>query len=391
MRPLPLTIAALTLVLAAALAAQPRLTLDYPAMAKRIVQQLALTPGERVMSIAHPGVFDALLPHIRYEVMRAGGIDLGVVEVLREPVPESFDASVLIKGARESRAHYKAMFRDVDAAIMMPGATTSHPAYLAMQDWLKEDLTERRGRRTIHFHWIENGSAYPLPGQPLPSRAAMDANYQRALLDTDYKALGAIERRFADAIKAGEVHITSPGGTDLRFRAGDRPPNLQDGDASAARAAQGKVLVDKEIELPAGVVRVAPLEETVEGVVAFPPSQWDGRPVEGLKLRFSKGRVVEVIATSGGDAVDAEMSKAGDAGRAFREIGVGFNPLLAVPERTPWIPYYGYGNGVVRLSLGDNSELGGKVGGGYVRWNFFTDLTVTVGGTTWVRNGKLQM
>jgi hypothetical protein len=35
----------------------------------------------------------------------------------------------------------------------------------------------------------------------------------------------------------------------------------------------------------------------------------------------------------------------------------------------------------VRLSLGDNSELGGKVTGGYVRWNFFTDPTVTVGTT----------
>ena len=74
-------------------------------MAKRIVQQLALKPGERVMSIAHPGVFDDLLPHIRYEVMRAGGIDLGVVEVLREPVPESFDAAVLDQGrARVARA-----------------------------------------------------------------------------------------------------------------------------------------------------------------------------------------------------------------------------------------------------------------------------------------------
>jgi hypothetical protein len=260
-----------------------------------------------------------------------------------------------------------------------------------MQDWLKDDLAERRGRRTVHFHWIENNSAYPLAGQPLPSRAAMDANYQRALLDTDYRALGAIERRFADALKAGEVHITSPGGTDLRFRAGDRPANLQAGDASAARSAQGKVLVDKEIELPAGVVRVAPLEETVEGVIAFPPSQWDGRPVEGLKLRVSKGRVVEVTAASGRDAVEQEMSSAGEAGRAFREIGLGLNPLLAVPERTPWIPYYGYGAGVVRLSLGDSTELGGKVGGGYVRWNFFTDLTVTVGGTTWVRNGKLQL
>jgi leucyl aminopeptidase (aminopeptidase T) len=383
------------LVCAATLVAQPRLTFDYSAIARRLVQQLALKPGERVMSLAHPGTFDDLLPYIRYEVMRAGGVDLGVVEVLREPVPESFDAAVLQKGAREARAHYKTMFRDVDAAIMMPGANTSHPAYQAMQDWLKDDLTEHRGRRTIHFHWIENGSAYPIAGQPLPSRPEMDAHYQRALLQTDYKALGEIERRFAAALKTGDVHITSPAGTDLRFRAGDRPANLQDGDASAARTAQGRVLVDHEIELPAGVVRIAPMEDTVEGVIAFPPSQWDGRPVDGLKLRFSKGRVAEITATSGKDAVEAEMQKAGTAGRAFREIGLGFNPLLAVPERTPWIPYYGYGAGVVRLSLGDNTELGGQVAAAagqpaYVRWNFFTDLTVTVGNTTWVRNGKLQ-
>ena len=377
-----------------AVAAQPRLTLDYPAIAKRLVQQLALKPGERVLSLAHPGVFDDLLPYIRYEVMRAGGVDLGVVGVLREPVPESFDPAVLRKGAGEARAHYKAMFRDVDAAIMMPGATPAHPAYAAMQDWLKDDLREHRGRRTIHFHWVENGSAYPIAGQPLPVRPAIDALYQRALLQTDYHAVGEAERTFAAAIKTGEVDITSPGGTDLRFRAGDRPVNLQDGDASQARAAQGAVLIDKEIELPAGAIRVAPLEDTVEGVIAFPPSQWDGRPVEGLRLRFSKGRVVEAIAASGRDAVEAEMQKAGDAGRAFREFALGFNPLLAVPDHGPWIPYYGYGSGVVRLSLGDNSELGGKVlstgsGPAYVRWNFFTDLTVTVGSTVWVRAGRL--
>ena len=389
MRRFPLGL--LTIAFAATLVAQPRLRLDYPAMARKLVGQLALKPGERVMSLAHPGVFDDPLPYVRYEVMRAGGIDLGVVEVLREPVPESFDAAVLQTGARESRAHYKAMFRDVDAAIMMPGATTAHPAYLAMQDWLKDDLSEHRGRRTVHFHWIENGSAYPIAGQPLPSRSAMDAQYQRALLQTDYKALADAERRFAAALREGEVHILSPGGTDLRFRTGDRPVNLQDGDASAARAALGKVLVDKEVELPAGVVRVAPLEDTVGGIIAFPPSQWDGRPVEGLRLRFSKGRVVEITASSGRDAVEAEIQKAGEAGRAFREIGLGFNPLLAVAERSPWIPYYGYGAGVVRLSLGDNTELGGIVTGGYVRWNFFTDLTVTIGSTTWVRGGKLVM
>ena len=167
----PAVITSITILMTVIVAAQPRLTFDYPAMARRIVQQLALKSGERVMAIAHPGIFEDLIPYIRYEVMRAGAIDLGVVEVLREPWPEAFDVSTLAKGAREARAHYKAMFRDVDAAIMMPGATTAHPAYQAMQDWLKDDLTERRGRRTIHFHWVENGSAYQVPGQPLPSPA----------------------------------------------------------------------------------------------------------------------------------------------------------------------------------------------------------------------------
>jgi aminopeptidase len=180
-------------------------------------------------------------------------------------------------------------------------------------------------------------------------------------------------------------------GTDIRFRSGDRPVNRQDGDASAARAEKARTLVDREIELPCGAIRVAPLEESVGGSIAFPPSQWDGRPVAGLKLRFERGKVVELTAAAGKEAVEAEMSRAGDAGRSFREFALGFNPELAVPERNPWIPYYGYGAGVVRLSLGDNSELGGAVTGGYVRWNFFTDTTVSVAGEIWVRDGKLVM
>jgi leucyl aminopeptidase (aminopeptidase T) len=373
----------------AALVAQPQLTFDYAAMARIIVERLALAPGERVVSVAHPGTFVDLIPHIRYEVMRVGGVDLGVIDVLREPVPATFDPAVLQRGAREARAAVKSMLRDVDAAIMLPGANTSHPAYLAMQDWLKDDLVERRGRRTIHFHWVEAGSAYPIAGQPLPSRVAIDALYQQALVDSNYAALAESQRKFAAALRTGEVHITSPAGTDLRFRIGDRPVNFQDGNASRLRSAAGVTLIDKEIELPAGAIRVAPIEESVEGLVSFPPSQWDGRPVEGLKLRFARGRVVDISATSGREAVEAEMKAAGEAGRAFREFALGFNPLLTVPERGPWIPYYGYGSGVVRLSLGDNSELGGAVTGGYVRWNFFTDLTVTVGSTQWVRGGRM--
>ena len=177
-------------------AAQPQLTLDWPAMADRLVAQLALEPGERVLLVAAPGMFDDLIPHLRYAVMQAGGVDIGVIDVLKEPFPEHWDTRVLTVGAVPAREAYRSMLAEVDAAIMLPGATPGHPAYAALQDLL------RAGHgRTVHFHWVENGSAFPLPGQPLPPRHLIDATYQRALLETDYAALAATQRRFESAMR----------------------------------------------------------------------------------------------------------------------------------------------------------------------------------------------
>jgi hypothetical protein len=276
------------------------------------------------------------------------------------------------------------MFSNIDASIMLPGALPRHPPYAALQDLLRQGQG-----RMIHFHWLENGSAFAIAGQPLPAAHVIDATYQKALLNVDYRTIALKQQSFEQAMRNAEIRVSTPAGTDIRFRIGDRPVNRQDGDASRARTDDGVILIDREIELPCGAVRVAPLEETVNGVIAFPPSQWNGRAVNGLKLRFEKGRVVSVTAESGKENVLAEMDRGGEAGRRFREFALGFNPELTVPEMNPWIPYYGYGAGVVRLSLGDNSELGGAVSGGYVRWNFFTDATVTVGGQTWVKNGRL--
>lgn len=362
----------------------PRFELDYEAMANKIVERLDMKRGETFLAVAHPGHFDALIPYLRYAAMRAGAIDLGVIDVIPEPVPEDWSEATLRDGGRAARAKLAEMLEGLDASVMLPGANPGHPVYAAIQDLL------RQGRgRTIHFHWVENGSAYPLPGQPLPPRYVIDANYQRALLETDYEAVAAHQRRFAEAMRGAGVRVTTPAGTDIRFRIGERPINFQDGDASKAHTDEGVILIDREIELPAGAVRVAPLESSVEGTIAFPPSQWSGKPVHGLKLVFDNGKVVSLSADAGEDAAREEIDSAGDASRSFRELALGFNPLLAVPEEHPWIPYYGYGDGVVRLSLGDNSELGGDVSGSYVRWNFFVDTTVTVAGEVWVRDGRL--
>src|SRR5206468_6357411 len=103
-------------------------------------------------------------------------------------------------------------------------------------------------------------------------------------------------------------------------------------------------------------------------------------------LRFVNGHVA--IQGVNADKIDAELTAAGGDARMFREFALGFNPALAVPSEAPFIAYYGYGSGVVRLSLGDNEEMGGANRGGGVYWTFIANATVTVGETTLVADGK---
>lgn len=358
----------------------PKGVIDWEAVAETITQRMSLQSGERVLLLGRAGQFDDLVPSLRAAVQAAGAVDLGALSVSSERFAGSVSPFLTLAETGD-RAALKELFRDVDIAVMLPGAALSDPAYAAMQDLLGEGHG-----RTIHFHW---SGAYDLNGNAIAVTDVVSAAYQTALLETDYAALSASQEFFESSARGEEIHVTTPRGTDIRFRIGNRPVTKQDGDASAQRATQARNLIDREIELPAGAIRVAPLEDTVEGTIAFPPSVWNGETVEGLKMYFKRGKVVRVEANRGLAAVEAELDGAGTAGRSFREFALGFNPLLAIPDADAWIPYYGYGAGVVRLSLGDNSELGGTVSGGYVRWNFFTDATVTVGGNTWVEDGQL--
>ncbi|MEJ8566404.1 aminopeptidase [Elongatibacter sediminis] len=347
----------------------------------QLMARMALQPGEQVLIIAQPGRWNALVERLGVEIAAADADALGVIQVGEAPAPAGWSTAFTNALAGLSDQERVAALSGVDIAVMLPGAR-AHPAYAALQEVLRSGQG-----RTVHFHWE---GAYELNGSIKPVDAGVDRLYLDALLETDYPELASRQREFEAAMRGGETRVTTPSGTDLRFRIGDRPVTRQDGNASAARAQAARNLIDREVELPAGVVRVAPLETTVNGTIAFPPTVWGGVEVRGLVLTIQSGRVIDVQADSGREAVLEELDAAGPAGRAFREFALGLNPKLAIPAQgEPWIPYYGYGAGVVRLSLGDNTELGGAVGGGYVRWNFFTHATVRTEGDVWVRDGVL--
>ncbi|MBL7850392.1 MAG: aminopeptidase [Cyclobacteriaceae bacterium] len=355
--------------------------LDFRAIADLMVARSNLQPGEQVLIVARPGRFDSLVALLEQAVAKTGANYLGAISTDSLNQPEAWTTDFVRAALHKSDTDLTAQLGEVDLGIMLPGAVPTDKPYAAMQ----EVLNMGHGR-TIHFHW---SGAYDVLGQPIEITPAIDRLYQQVLMDTRYDSLTRIQQRFDSAMRNADVRITTPAGTDLTFRIGDRQVTKQDGDASLGRIQYARNLIDREVELPAGAIRVAPIEETVEGTIAFPDGLWNGKKVEGLVLTFKKGKVVNISAKSGQESVKAELDKAGDAGYSFRELAVGFNPLLTIPTDNPFIPYYGYGAGIIRLSLGDNTELGGNVKGGYVRWNFFLDATVAVGDDLWVRDGVL--
>src|SRR5436853_7739377 len=83
-------------------------------------------------------------------------------------------------------------------------------------------------------------------------------------------------------------------GTVISFEVGNRPFCSLMSDASLARMESARTRIDRDIELPGGVLRVAPIETSANGRVFLPvwrPLWTEGR---NLFLNFEKGRVIRI-------------------------------------------------------------------------------------------------
>ena len=343
---------------------------DYDKCAARIADALQLKSGEQVLLKLDTRVFTALVPPLQNVIRACGAHICGVI--LAEDVNGSSD---------EELTSLRRLFENADVFIWLPEVQQgSRPALAqALNEWLDAG----RGR-AVHFHW-QSGS-YRIGFMEMPSMDFIERIYLAAL-DVSPAALERQHQRAISILRSGSVRVTTPEGTDISFEIGDRPFCSQIGDASLDRVRSARTRVDRDIELPAGVLRVAPIETSANGSVFLPvwrPLMTEGR---NLMLRFARGCVA--VQGVNADKIDQELNGAGGDARMFREFALGFNPALKVLPEAPFIAYYGYGAGVVRLSLGDNEEMGGANRGGGVYWNFLHNATVTAGDYTLVKDGRL--
>jgi leucyl aminopeptidase (aminopeptidase T) len=362
--------------------------MNYEQIAERILASLHLQPGERVLIRYDPAYFAELVPHLRRGIRSVAAVDLAAMEYVQDAGPlQEIPADKMVRQVQRE-AHLKAfseLLNAVDVYLWLPaddGNDLYEAEAEALRNWLKKGGT----RRQLHFHW-KTGSVMP-DGLMGEHNGRLDQVYQDAL-NISYEELSRSQDTAIALLRSGKVQVTTPEGTNLTFTIGARPFNKQDGNAAAERAQGARMQIDREIELPAGVIRVAPIEDSVNGVIVIPTARFGETVCKNLKLQILQGRVTVISAEENGEEAEKALKETGDVASSFREFGLGMNPRLVLEEGSQILPYYGYGAGVVRLSLGDNQELGGNVRGGYVRWFFFPNATVKAGNKIIVNNGQL--
>ncbi len=200
--------------------------------------------------------------------------------------------------------------------------------------------------------------------------------YFRACLAEDGDPLGAWKRaseechRLADWIDGREeVRITAPG-TDLRL------------------GIAGRTFIPcvGEHNMPDGEFFTGPIEDSVEGEVAFSfPATYGGREVAGVKFRFEGGKVVDASAERGEDYL-LEVLGTDEGARRLGELGIGTN--YGIATGTKEILLDEKIGGTVHMAIGMSyPETGGK-NDSAVHWDMVCDLRQ--GGSILVDGEELQ-
>jgi leucyl aminopeptidase (aminopeptidase T) len=354
---------------------------DWSRIARLIVHDALRTePGERVLLHVDPTYFPELTEQVRIELARAGAVELGAMLLnspglaeARRRLRRREDPALR---SREDEA-LRAIFDLADIYIWLPTSW-------AYNVWQTEEILTRWAGRSIHFHWIMGVD------DPAVFRA-LSEQYVRALF-VDHATVDRRQRRLIEALRGRTVRLTDDRGTALTF-AIDPGAHFHHGNGDASRAfvaahAWPGSARDREVELPCGAIRTVDVGG-IEGVLVVPEQTFAGRFVGTLRLTFREGRLRTIDADHHAGYVRALWElETGDRDRVG-EFNLGCNPALRPLPGIAEIPYYGYGDGVVRVSLGDNFESGGPNRSSFHHWLFLTDATVAADGRTLVDRGQL--
>ena len=269
------------------------------------------------------------------------------LEVLREPAP-------LQKQIWETVNGVISIYSPEDAH---EGADLSEERQAALQQMMAP-LRERT--MSLEIPWV----IAEWPAQALADEAGMTfADYEQFTFDAvllDWDAEGERMLRIAALFDAADEVRIEAAGTDLTLSLAGRTGSVDDG----------------HVNMPGGEVFYSPLEDSANGVIDFGefPAVFYGTEVEGVRLAFADGRVVDASARTNEDFLIQTLDT-DDGARRLGELGIGCNPRI---QR--YMKNVGFDekiDGTVHLALGKSYTFIGGTNESSIHWDIVKDLRAT--------------
>ena len=151
-------------------------------------------------------------------------------------------------------------------------------------------------------------------------------------------------------IQSGTLRIRTSAGTDVMCRTGRQRQFVTDGT----------------------VIRFAPVEESVHGVISLAVAPFGNQLVHGLRIYLDNGEVTNITAQSGLPVVKQALAEGGSTGMKFGWIGLNLE------------------NGEIVVSLGENRPVGGTVRGSFTKSFTLAEASAHVDFDFIVRDGIPQ-
>ena len=277
----------------------------------------ALKKGDRVWIDASEIPEEFVVELIRS--VRARGAD-PFVHLHAGLVSRELGRGVTERALRFSLRHELGKMKEMQAYIALRGsqnAFESSDVPAEKQKLAGKILRPISDRRINHTRWVVLRWPTPAMAQAagMSTEAFEDLFFQVCTLD--YRKLATAARPLEKLMRRTDrVHITGPG-TDLRF----------------SIKGIGVIPCVGERNIPDGEVFTAPVKESVEGQVTFnAPAVYRGIPFDNVRLKFSRGKIVE--AKAGDKSRQLEEIFDSDTGaRYVGEFSLGLNPYLHQPIR----------------------------------------------------------
>jgi len=359
---------------------------EYEALAKNIIRKsLRIQPKENVIVECWSHGLDPAR-EIVYQLRAVGARPMFLFED-ETTYWQSVETLPAAKLGHVSKPEWSAL-EDADAYIFFPG-----PADITRY---RKNMAKMGAATRYNSDWYRRGrksglrGARVLLGYVSPERAqayGFDYDPWHAMVvgagSVDFAAVSRRGQRLAKLLSAdADVEVRHPNGTHLTFRLKGRPARCDDGIVDGADLKAGEFMTG----VPPGSSYVAPGEGSAEGtVVADLPTPYLGTMSRGVRFDFAGGKA-SWDATSGAEAIRASWEKATGARDRLGAISIGINPAAK----------YGFLQddlvaGAVEISIGDNTEWGGKNQSSFSFAARLSQATVRIGKKTVVDAGRLTV